>query len=93
MAHPRTIAAVCITALAGAAGLASNAAAQANCETYGRLALQQQQQNADSKCGFTGPEWSPDLKAHIAWCGGVGPDQWKVQLQKRKQQLDACKAK
>jgi hypothetical protein len=79
--------------LAGLMGLGSGAAAQANCDTYGKLAIQQQQENAEAHCGFTGPEWSPDLKAHIAWCGTVGPDQWKVELQKRKQQLDACKAK
>lgn len=83
----------CLSALAGAAGLASNASAQANCETYGRLAIQQQQENVENKCGFSGPEWSPDLKAHVSWCGSVGPDQWKAQLQKRKQQLDACRAK
>lgn len=81
------------TALTSAIGLASVANAQADCGTYGKLALQQQQENAAGKCGFSGPEWSPDLKAHIAWCGGVGPDQWKVQLQKRKQQLDTCKSK
>ena len=92
MRAPRTFAAVCLSAFAVGA-LASGAHAQANCDTYGKLALQQQQENVEGKCGFSGPEWSPDLKAHIAWCGGVGPDQWKSQLQKRKQQLDACKAK
>jgi hypothetical protein len=93
MRAPRSYSAVCLSALLGAAGVAPGAHAQANCETYGKLALQQQQENTEAKCGFSGPEWSPDLKAHIAWCGSVGPDQWKVQLQKRKQQLDACKAK
>lgn len=78
----------------GAAGAgAPSAHAQANCEMYGKLAMQQQQQNVQEKCGFTGPEWSPDLKAHIAWCGGVGPDRWKSELQKRQKQLDACRAK
>jgi hypothetical protein len=80
-------------AFASATGLASAAGAQANCDTYGKLALQQQQENVEGKCGLSGPEWSSDLKAHVAWCGSVGPDQWKVQLQKRKQQLDACKSK
>ncbi len=75
----------------GVAGLASTAEAQANCEMYGKLALQQQKENEASKCGFSGAEWSPDLKAHIAWCSSVCPDQWKAQLQKRKQQLDTCK--
>jgi hypothetical protein len=86
----RTCAAASLVAL-GATGLASAAAAQANCDMYGKLALQQQKQNETSKCGFTGAEWSPDLKAHIAWCNSVGPDQWKAQLQKRNQQLEKCK--
>jgi hypothetical protein len=86
----RTCAAVSLAAL-GVAGLASAASAQANCEMYGKLALQQQKENEASKCGFSGTEWSPDLKAHIAWCSSVSPDQWKAQLQKRKQQLDTCK--
>jgi hypothetical protein len=60
---------------------------------YGKLALDQQKENDALKCGFKGPEWSSDLKAHVAWCGSVGPDQWKVQLQQRKQKLDACKAR
>lgn len=92
MPTPRLSMAACV-ALFGVAGLATGAHAQANCETYGKLAIQQQQENVAEKCGFSGPEWSPDLKAHIAWCGGVGPDQWKSELQKRKQQLDACKSK
>jgi hypothetical protein len=69
------------------------ALAQANCDLYGKLALGQQQQNEELKCGFTGPAWSPDLKAHKDWCASVGPDQWKVELQSRQQQLDACKSK
>ena len=64
--------------------------AQANCEMYGRLTLKQMQENEQKKCGFKGPEWSSDLKAHVAWCGTVGPDLWKMQLQKREQALAAC---
>jgi hypothetical protein len=70
----------------------TSASAQATCDMYGRLALQQMQQNIQQKCGLTGPEWSSDLKAHMTWCGGVGPDQWKVQLQKRDQALATCAA-
>jgi hypothetical protein len=93
MRMPQSWIAAGVAVLAGAASFADGARAQANCETYGKLAIQQQQENAELKCGFTGTEWSPDLKAHVAWCGGVGPDAWKAQLQKRKQQLDACRAK
>lgn len=85
--------AVALAALLGVATQSSAGLAQANCDTYGKLALQQQKENEAGKCGFSGPEWSSDLKAHIAWCGGVGPDQWKVELQKRAQQLEACKSK
>jgi hypothetical protein len=81
------------TALVATAVASSAAQAQANCETYGKLAMQQQQENADNKCGYTGPQWSPDLKAHISWCGGVSPDEWKAELQTRRQKLDACRSK
>jgi sarcosine oxidase gamma subunit len=74
----------------GSTGSATTASAQANCEMYGRMALQQMQQNVQDKCNLTGPEWSSDLKAHTTWCSSVGPDQWKVQLQKREQALAAC---
>ncbi|WP_439543646.1 hypothetical protein [Hyphomicrobium sp.] len=83
----------CMLALAGAIALSPGARAQANCDMYGKLAMQQQQENAEHKCGFSGPQWSPDMKAHISWCGGVGPDQWKAELQARQQKLDACKSK
>ena len=65
-----------------------SAFAQANCAMYGKLALQQQKENATKKCGFTGSRWSDDLKAHIAWCGTVGPQQWKAELQLRKKMLE-----
>lgn len=89
---PRLIAALCAVALVAVAGPATEAAAQANCDMYGKLAIQQQQENEEAGCGFTGDEWSSDLKRHIDWCGGVPPDQWKVELQNRQQALDTCKA-
>lgn len=82
---------IALAALTSAASFSPAANAQANCDTYGKLALQQQKENEAEKCGFSGPEWSSDLKAHMAWCAGVGPDQWKVQLQKRAQKLAGCK--
>jgi hypothetical protein len=93
MSIMRTLVAFTAVAALGGAALAPAASAQANCETYGKLALQQQKENETAKCGFTGPEWSPDLKAHIDWCTKVGPDKWKEQLTMRTQALNACKAK
>jgi hypothetical protein len=54
------------------------------------MALKQQQENEQRKCGFTGPEWRFDLTAHMEWCRGVAPDVWKKQAQLRNQQLEDC---
>lgn len=87
----RTCAAILLTGLVAVAASSGAANAQANCGEYGRLALKQQKDNEARKCGFTGPAWSPDLKAHISWCQSVGPDKWKEQLQMRAQALAGCK--
>lgn len=89
----RISAALAAALLAGQMGLITTANAQANCDEYGRLALKQQKENEGKKCGFTGPAWSPDLKAHVAWCQSVGPDKWKEQLQNRDKALADCKPK
>ncbi len=79
-----------IAALGVAVFMPAEAAAQANCDWYAKTALKQQQDNERLKCGFTGAEWSTDLRAHTTWCAGVAPDAWKAQAQKRDQQLVAC---
>jgi hypothetical protein len=79
--------------LAAAAGVfASNASAnsEANCDWYAKTALKQQQENEQKKCGFTGPNWTNDLKAHTAWCI-ANPDQFRAEAQRRDQQLATCK--
>jgi hypothetical protein len=80
---------------AGAASVLTlnGAAAQSTCEWYGRHALKQQQENAERKCAFVGPEWSLDIKAHMTWCASVAPDVWKKAAQKRDQDLAACALK
>lgn len=90
MSSPRKVMILALGAGLAATAWAPAAFAQANCETYGRLALKQMQENEQKKCGFKGAEWNADLKAHVAWCATVGPDQWKVQLQKREQALATC---
>jgi hypothetical protein len=76
-----------------ASAVASGAAAQANCDWYAKTALKQQQDNDRLKCDLKGPAWTMDLKAHQAWCAGVGPDEWKKQAQLRDQELASCQAK
>lgn len=94
MASHRIAASLSWIAAAGLAVLVPAAAqAQANCDWYARTALQQQQDNERLKCGFTGPEWNADMRAHLNWCGTVAPDVWKQQAQKRAQLLVGCQAK
>lgn len=93
MSRMKTCAAVSLAAVGGMTMLATGAAAQANCDVYGSLAIRQQQENLRLKCGFNGQEWSSNLAEHKAWCGNVGPDQWKVQLQKRERALAGCASK
>ena len=91
MSIVRSIAAV--AALAIAATMAGQSAhAQATCDWYANTALQQQKVNADRKCGFKGESWSFDRTSHMAWCQGIGPEQWKRQAQYRDQELAKCVA-
>ena len=88
-----------MAAVAGFAALGSMiagagvATAQGTCEWYARTAIKQQQENEQKKCGFKGPEWNADLRAHMAWCASVAPDVWKKSAQKRDQDLAACAKK
>ena len=66
------------------------AVAHADCNWYAQTALKQQQQNEQLKCGFVGPAWTSDMKAHLAWCGGVAPDKMKSEAQARDKQLQTC---
>jgi hypothetical protein len=78
-------------ALAVRAILGTPAMAENNCEWYARTALRQQQDNDQRKCGFDGPAWSWDFKAHVTWCATANPDQWKAEAQQRERQLATCK--
>lgn len=64
--------------------------AQENCANYGYLALKQARENERRKCGFQGPRWTVDLKAHVAWCSTVGPQEWKTELRERAKALETC---
>jgi hypothetical protein len=68
----------------------AQAVAQTTCEWYARTAVKQQQENEQKKCGFKGPAWTSDLKAHQIWCAGVSPEEWRRSAQKRDQDLAAC---
>jgi hypothetical protein len=67
------------------------AQAQSNCANYGFLALKQARENEQRKCGNTGPRWTTDLKAHVAWCATVGPNAWRNELRERARALQNCR--
>ena len=82
-----------VVAFVSAMGLSaflSGAHAQANCVTYGNLALKQAREYAQRKCGPQDARWSTDLKSHVSWCSGVGPTQWRGELKKRAEVLKNC---
>lgn len=66
------------------------ASAQSTCDWYARTAVKQQQENEQKKCGFKGPDWSSDVKAHATWCAGVPADVWRELAQKRDRDLASC---
>ena len=86
MALARSLSAALAIGLAASTG----AQAQATCDWYANTALQQQKRNIDQKCGFKGESWSFDRSAHMEWCRGVGPTEWKRQAQFRDQELAKC---
>ena len=73
--------------------VSSPASAQSNCQWYATTALKQQQDNERMKCGFSGPSWSSDLRAHNAWCASVPPELWRSEAHKRDQELASCAAR
>lgn len=84
-----------LTIVAAALPIAASspsARGQGNCQWYATTALKQQQDNERLKCGFTGPTWSSDIRAHMAWCASVPPEAWRSVAQKRDQDLAKCAA-
>lgn len=93
MSKLRLIAAAALLAGLAATGQVVLAQQAINCDWYADTALKQQKLNADRKCGLKGESWHFDRAAHVAWCQGVGPDQWRLQAQFRDQELAKCQAK
>ena len=85
--------ALALAAATPAAFLSAAVQAQSQCDWYAQTALKQQQENEHLKCGLSGPSWMSDIKAHLAWCSDVAPEQMKTEAQAREQQLEACAAK
>jgi len=87
----RTFAALSVASALAAAAPQAAQAQTVNCNWYADAALKQQQRNEQGKCGFTGPGWSLDRQAHLAWCSTQNPDRWKAEAQRREQMLAGCR--
>ncbi|MGH1418761.1 MAG: hypothetical protein ACRBCJ_07875 [Hyphomicrobiaceae bacterium] len=79
-----------LAALATIVALPTIASAQASCKWYATTSLKQQQENERLKCGFEGPAWGSNLKAHMNWCASVPPSVWKQSAQERDKKLAEC---
>jgi hypothetical protein len=77
---------VCLLTALAASARAANPA----CTWYVSQSVRQQQDNVQRACGFRGPEWSSDVKAHGVYCEGQAPQDAKALIQKRQQMLDDC---
>jgi hypothetical protein len=80
-----------IAVLAGTMTAMPLASASANCSSYAKLSLQQQQENVRKNCGFAGPEWTSDMKALVTWCSKSPPQAAQAMLKKRSAALAGCK--
>ncbi len=78
------------SALAAVVMAPSLASAQGSCKWYAATSLKQQQENERLKCGFKGPAWNSNLKAHMTWCNTVPPSVWKKSAQTRDKKLEEC---
>ena len=62
MLNIRKFTACSLATVVGALSFVPSAFAE-GCDTYGKLALQQQKDNESGKCGLSGSEWSSDCRA------------------------------
>lgn len=64
-----------------------------NCGAYAGLAVAQQEQNIQMKCGLTGGRWSNDFKGHFNWCQTSTMAKLTAEDKARKAALAKCAKK
>jgi len=64
-----------------------------NCGAYAGLAVAQQEQNIQMKCGFAGGRWSSDFKGHFNWCRTSTMAKLTAEDKARKAALAKCAKK
>jgi hypothetical protein len=68
-------------------------AEQLNCQAYAAVAIAQQEQNIQMKCGFTGGRWSDDFNGHFKWCQTATMAKLTAEDKARKGALAQCAKK
>lgn len=62
------------------------------CADYAKSAVQQQEENIAKQCGYKGPEWNPEYKAHYDWCMTAPPEHVAAGTKMRADALQVCLA-
>lgn len=57
------------------------------CREYAGLALKQNQENIQRRCGFSGPRWSSDFNGHYQWCLKVPQEFAESETRARREAL------
>ena len=60
------------------------------CASYAQTAIDQQRKNLDLGCGFAGPVWSNDYRAHYQWCREVDSALTEAGTLFREEELQKC---
>ena len=69
------------------------AASDAFCANYAKLAVEQYQSSIELNCNFSGLRWSADVSGQKKWCLGVREDIASEETLARAEALIACKEK
>ena len=82
-----------LTIILGVSAFSANSAfaMQDNCTRYALQSAKQQQTNIAKKCGFSGTEWSKNLRELKKWCNAASPDDRQSTMKKRTTALASCK--
>lgn len=68
----------------------SKGAQEQACDQYAKAAIQQNQQNRDRRCGYTGGRWQSDYGNHYGWCMKVDKSAADAEARAREADLAKC---
>jgi hypothetical protein len=68
----------------------ANAGNPVECAAYANQAVMQQGNNLQNSCGYSGPRWSSNFGAHLAWCLNAPTSVINAERNARINMLAAC---